>query len=314
MTESPTVTETRYIRFVDLRADQPDLPKWGRAAGAPQPRDTPLVVSVSDRRTPRPSDPTVVFLHNGGSNRLVWNAVIELLPPNIRTVAVDLPGYGESDAPRSGFRRIDYTDILEALLDERVPDDNKVILVGNCMGAAFSWTLTMRRPDRIGALVLVNPLTEQTARRGTWGRLVPLAYRFDLGRLLGPLKLPRFLGWLSLVPQLGIIGMRRSAWRNREISKQWSDSGRLRPILALFHDIRGYSELDQFQRPAVWPWTAMIWGSANWALSPRAGAGLATGLRPERNVVLAGAGHLAMLESPSEIAQVVSEAIQAAQG
>ncbi|WOC14284.1 hypothetical protein MP11Mi_33990 [Gordonia sp. MP11Mi] len=180
------------------------------------------------------------------------------------------------------------------------------------MGAAFSWTVSMRDPRRIAALVLLNPLTEQTARRGTWGRLVPLAYTFDLGRFLGALKVPRAFGWISLVPQLGTTGLRKGQWRNREISGQWSDAGRFRPLLALFHDIRSYRELDNFQRPAAWPWTAMVWGRANWALSPRAGARLAAGLQPERNIVLPGAGHLAMLESPREIAQVVAEAIDAA--
>ncbi|AUN41856.1 hypothetical protein ASU32_19140 [Tsukamurella tyrosinosolvens] len=251
----------------------------------------------------------MVFLHNGGAHRGIWKPVIARMDPAWRVLAVDFPGYGDSDAPVSGFRRADYARVLELFLGTQV-DDPAPVLVGNCMGSAFAWTVAIANPDRIGALVLINPLTEATARRGPWGWLLPIPKRFDLGRLAGWVRLPWLTTVVTLIPQLGLTGLRRGLWWNPELTRQWRDTGRVRPIASLFHDIGGYAALDRFERPTRWPWTAMVWGTANWGLSPRAGADLATGLKPDMDVKLRGAGHLAMLEEPERITEVIRQAVR----
>ncbi|GAB19772.1 putative hydrolase [Gordonia effusa NBRC 100432] len=298
------------VVFVEhSRRESPRLPKLGPTTGGLS-ASADVVVRVAERGASK-SDAasTVVFLHNGGANREIWEPVIDRLGPSIRALSIDLPGYGESDAPSSGFRRSDYADVIEQFLDHYV-DDPSVVLVGNCMGSAFAWTVADRRPDRIGALVLINPLTKQTARRSVAGRLLPIPVAIDLGRVVGWLRLPGPLSTLALVPQFGFTGLRRRLWwRHRKLATQWRDSGRVRPVASLFHDIDSYTELDMFRRPEYWPWTAMVWGAANWALSPKAGARLADGLRPDRNIRLRGAGHLAMLEEPDKVAGIVECAV-----
>lgn len=295
------------IQFVRRRTQPTSLPRRGATLGGIV-ADGPLEVVFSERAG-EPGAATVVFLHNGGANRRIWDAVIARIDPSLRVLALDFPGYGESDAPISGFRRSDYARVLEQFLDEQVADQAPV-LVGNCMGSAFAWTVSIANPDRVGALVLINPLTEATARRGPWGWLLPIPKRFDLGRIAGWIRLPWLTTVVTLVPQLGLTGLRRGLWWNPELTKQWRDAGRMRPIASLFHDIGGYGELDRFERPDQWPWTAMVWGTANWGLSPRAGAGLAAGLKSDVDLKLRGAGHLAMLEEPERIAEVVRQAVR----
>lgn len=294
------------VNFVKARTAPVMLPRSGPTVGEPVP-DAPIEV-VFEERAGAPGAATVVFLHNGGANRTIWDPVVANLDPALRVLSLDFPGYGESDVPASGFRRQDYVRVLEKFLDEQVGDEAPV-LVGNCMGSAFAWTATMDRPERVGALVLVNPLTKATARGGPWGWLLPIPKRIDLGRFAGWLRLPSALSAIALIPQFGWTGLRRGMWWNAKLSGQWRDAGRMRPIASLFHDIDSYRELDEFTRPARWPWTAMVWGTANWGLSPKAGAKLATGLRPDLDVKLRGAGHLAMLEEPGQIADVVTTAI-----
>lgn len=295
------------IQFVRRRTKPASLPRKGATLGRFV-ADRPLEV-VFDEHPGHQGAPTVVFLHNGGANRSIWDAVIARLDPSWRVLALDFPGYGDSDAPVSGFRRADYARVLESFLDEQVSDPAPV-LVGNCMGSAFAWTVAIANPDRIGALVLINPLTEATASRGPWGWLLPIPKRLDLGRFAGWLRLPWLTTVVTLIPQFGLTGLRRGLWWNPELTKQWRDAGRVRPIASLFHDIGGYAELDRFERPGQWPWTAMVWGTANWGLSPRAGANLAAGLKPDMDVKLRGAGHLAMLEEPERIAEVVGQAVR----
>jgi pimeloyl-ACP methyl ester carboxylesterase len=287
------------------------MPRRGATLGPLSSDIDELVVKYVDRPASDPHAPTVVFLHNGGGSRKIWEATMNQVQGDVRLLALDWPGYGESDSPVSGFRRADYTAALEQFM-EHIVKDRSAILVGHCMGSAFAWSLTIRQPDMVGALVLINPLTEQTAKRGTWGVLTPIAKRFDLGRFAGWLVLPRMLNPIVIAGQLGTTGLRRGLWwSQRHLAAQWGDRGRVRGIASLFHDMSSYAELDQFSRPQQWPWTAMVWGTANWSLSPRAGRRLASGLRPDLNVRLRGAGHLAMLEEPEQIANIVGQAIDA---
>lgn len=295
------------IEFVPAKSATARLRRLpvGPVAGPPLPGEK--IAVVYEERSGAEKTHPIVFLHNGGTNRSIWDPVIGVLDGEHRTFALDLPGYGQSDVPDHGYRRCDYADVIEQFLDEVV--GQPAIVVGNCMGAAFGWTVTQRRPDRVAALGLINPLTYQTARRGLWGSLLPLSHRWDLGRLAGRVALPGALSLLTLVPQFGSNGVRAGLWRDRALAKQWSDWGRPRALAGLFYDIESYNELDDFVRPAEgWPWTFMAWGGSNRALSPRAGQRLAAGLRPDRSTVIAGAGHLAMLEEPANIASLIREA------
>jgi pimeloyl-ACP methyl ester carboxylesterase len=78
------------------------------------------------------------------------------LAPEHRAIAVELPGFGDSDKPVLGaYDAPFFADSIVSLLDALELDRAHVI--GNSMGGRVGIELGLRNPDRLGRLVLVAP-------------------------------------------------------------------------------------------------------------------------------------------------------------
>ncbi len=98
----------------------------------------------------------VVLLHGAGidSAILSWGDAIGPLSAHHRVFAPDLPGYGLSDRPAIQYTTDFYVHVVQLLLD--VLHLEKVSLVGLSMGGAIALSLTLRSPNRVEKLVLVD--------------------------------------------------------------------------------------------------------------------------------------------------------------
>jgi 4,5:9,10-diseco-3-hydroxy-5,9,17-trioxoandrosta-1(10),2-diene-4-oate hydrolase len=72
-----------------------------------------------------------------------------------RVIALDWPGQGESSADRSPPSARRYRDLLGGFLDALGLD--RVVLVGNSIGGAAAIEYAAAHPERVRALVLMNP-------------------------------------------------------------------------------------------------------------------------------------------------------------
>jgi pimeloyl-ACP methyl ester carboxylesterase len=123
------------------------------------------------------SGPPLVLIHGAGGSRLHWPPALRRLAGH-RTLAVDLPGHGESQA--------DGTDSLggyaQRLADwRRGLGINPAVLVGHSMGSFIALTSAFAEPSTLAGLVLVggaarlrvNPLLLADAdRRTAFGSVV----------------------------------------------------------------------------------------------------------------------------------------------
>lgn len=101
--------------------------------------------------------PTLVFLHYYGGSSRTWTPIIDALPADTHTLAVDLRGWGQSDKPDDGYTLATLADDVEALIEARGLTD--FVLVGHSMGGKVSQLLASRRPDGLRGLILVAPAT-----------------------------------------------------------------------------------------------------------------------------------------------------------
>lgn len=109
--------------------------------------------------------PPIVLLHSGGHDRGDFDAVVPALSRTHRTVAIDLPGHGDSAmfAPPSSTRAsLICNGIVDAIDALSLPP---AVLVGNSVGGMAALALASRRPGSVRALVLVSPsgFVEQTS-------------------------------------------------------------------------------------------------------------------------------------------------------
>lgn len=98
--------------------------------------------------------PAVLFVHGFPELWYSWrHQMVYLASKGYRTIAPDLRGFGDTDAPTSVacYTAFHIVGDLVALLNTLKLD--KVYLVGHDWGAIISWSFCLFRPDRIKALV-----------------------------------------------------------------------------------------------------------------------------------------------------------------
>lgn len=101
--------------------------------------------------------PPVVLLHGFPDSWYVWRLQIPALAAaGFRAMAVDLPGYNESERPagKAGYRVDALADTMAAFIQEAA--EGSVVLVGHDWGGVLAWRLAMARPDLVRRLVILN--------------------------------------------------------------------------------------------------------------------------------------------------------------
>lgn len=135
--------------------------------------------------------PPLLVLHGLGATKGSFLPTLAGLADDFRVVAMDLPGFGDSDKPIGAaydppfFARA-VTDLLDALELDRAH------VAGNSLGGRIGLELGLRAPGRVGRLVLLAPSL-------AWRRSRPWA---PLLRLVRP-----ELGLVQLAPRPVVQGI-----------------------------------------------------------------------------------------------------------
>jgi pimeloyl-ACP methyl ester carboxylesterase len=112
-----------------------------------------LLVSFSEIKGV--NNKTLLFLHGWRSNKEVWDSVIKNLEPQgFSILAIDLPGFGLSQAPISAFNVLDYANIVAAFIVKLKLDN--VVLVGHSFGGRVAIKVASKYSGLVANLVLVD--------------------------------------------------------------------------------------------------------------------------------------------------------------
>lgn len=110
------------------------------------------------RRTPvsNPSATRAVFVHGMGGSSNNWVDLMYLLQPTFPGIALDLPGYGFSPAPKDGKYSLNRNAKAAIAVIESL-DCGPVHLFGNSLGGITSIAVAVQRPDLVKSLILISP-------------------------------------------------------------------------------------------------------------------------------------------------------------
>lgn len=138
-------------------------------------------------KTKGQGEPVFVLLHGFGASLYSWHAVMEPLSQYGLVIAYDRPAFGLTERPLNWEGQNPYGPesqkaLLIGLLDHFGVD--KAILVGNSAGGTVSMQTALAYPDRVSALVLVDPAVYSGGGMPSWVR--PLLNTPQMRRL-GPL-------------------------------------------------------------------------------------------------------------------------------
>jgi pimeloyl-ACP methyl ester carboxylesterase len=191
--------------------------------------------------------PALVLLHGFGASAFSWREVMAPLAELGRVVAFDRPAYGlterplpgewEGQNPYSADAQVALTvGLMDALVIERA------VLVGNSAGGTVAMRTALAHPERVTALVLVDPAVYGG------GGMVPSWLRPLLNtpqmRRLGPLIARRIRSWG--------LDFARSAWHDPALITDEVWEGYLKPLRTQNWD-RALWESTRAARPSDLP-------------------------------------------------------------
>jgi len=107
---------------------------------------------------------TIILVHGWTCDETSWSEQAPVLSKQFRVITVDLPGHGQSGAPKDGKLSIDlFARAVEAVRAEA--GAARVILAGHSMGTPVVIQYAKLYPDRTAALVFVDGLVTMGNRR-----------------------------------------------------------------------------------------------------------------------------------------------------
>jgi pimeloyl-ACP methyl ester carboxylesterase len=104
--------------------------------------------------------PAIILLHGFGASVYSWHAVMEPLGRSGSVLAYDRPAFGLTERPMEWKGRNPYgpdanIDLLMQLMDHF--GYRKAVLIGNSAGGTLAMNFALAHPDRVLALILVDP-------------------------------------------------------------------------------------------------------------------------------------------------------------
>jgi pimeloyl-ACP methyl ester carboxylesterase len=100
--------------------------------------------------------PPVIAIHGLGGTKGSFLPTVEALADDFRVIALDLPGFGDSDKPiRAAYDAHFFADTVVDLLDALALD--QVHLIGNSLGGRVALEIALAYPERVSRLALLAP-------------------------------------------------------------------------------------------------------------------------------------------------------------
>jgi pimeloyl-ACP methyl ester carboxylesterase len=284
----------RMIGSVYVRSTQP-VPGESRAAGSAHP-------GGGGREQ-------AVFVHGLAGSATNWTDLMDELKDTVDGHAPDLPGAGFSPAPADG----DYTVEGHArAVTELMERTGPAHLFGNSLGGAIAVRVAATRPDLVRSLTLISPA------------LPDLLPRYGPARVAAA-ALPRLGEWVASKMRLLPAEQRINA----SFAMVWANANAVHPIRlrdaidelrrrddlpyageAMIGSARGivaeyfrrgednlWSQAAKIQAP-----TLIVHGKHDRLVRPAMAAKAYRTFRQVRLVLLATAGHVAMMETPQVVA------------
>jgi pimeloyl-ACP methyl ester carboxylesterase len=243
------------------------------------------------------SGPVLLFVHGLAGCWQNWLENIPYFAGQYRVIAVDLPGFGESEMPDRPISISGYARSLDHLCDALDVDTAR--LVGNSMGGYVAAEMAIRSPDRVQALCLVAAagLSVERARadrqRGLRHRIENLLFFYTawLARRYPALALrPRVRRWM-----LGLVVAHPEDLSGPLIAEQVR--GIAKPgIDSALDALTRYPIRDRLGEIAC-P-TLIVWGEEDRLVPPSDAAEFEWLIAGSRRLTYTDTGHAPMLERP----------------
>jgi len=252
--------------------------------------------------------PPVVLLHGLGATSASMLPTLAELSHDHRVLAVDLPGFGDSDKPVRAYDPSFYAGWLVAFLD--AVGIRRADLVGNSMGGRCAIEAALRAPERVDHLVTFAPSLAFKRLRG----LTPLVRLLAAEMSAVPMIAPRPLVLAALRLMFAHPERLPASWYAAAADEFARVFATPRGRIAFFsaarqiyleeaHGDRGFWErLPALSRPALF-----LWGDRDRLVPWRFARHVTAAVPHVHSIVLDDCGHVPQFEHPRRTHRLVRQ-------
>jgi pimeloyl-ACP methyl ester carboxylesterase len=233
----------------------------------------------------QPGDLPIVVLHGWGAHIEAVAPILAALDGAPDLIALDLPGFGDSEPPEQAWDVDSYARFMIHFLDELGVD--RAHLVGHSHGGRVSIALAADEPERVGRLLLIDSAGLRPKRGWKYRRRVAVA---KLGRVIATVG--------------GGPGRRlQERMRARVASRDYLEAPEA--MRATFRAVVSADLADRL--PTIQASTLLVWGDHD-EDTPLWMARRMEELIPDAGlVVLEGAGHYSYADAPGQFRAVARQ-------
>ena len=169
----------------------------------------------------------LVLIHGWTQSIDAWREQVPEFAKRNRVIAIDLPGHGESDKPKTKYSMDYFARAVEAVMkDAKV---NRAVLVGHSMGTPIARQFYRKYPDKTLAIVIVD------------GALKPFAKEAAMNSLIQGLRSPNYKDVLTQM-FTGLMGPNMTAEIKERVASATSNT----PQYVLVSAMEGMAD------PSIW--------------------------------------------------------------
>ena len=236
----------------------------------------------------------IVFVHGFPHHRKLWAPQLRALSGHHRAIALDLPGFGESDMPER-FTIDAWAQGLARFLD--AVEIERAVIAGLSMGGYITLAFWRLHRDRVLALVLADTRAGADTEEGKQKRRETI----ELARNDGPTAVAR-----ALLP--GMVG---KSTREREPSvvatmRAMLESASVDSIVGASEAMMNRSDATGSLATIDVP-TLIIAGEEDVLTPPKESRAMHAAIAGSRLEIIPGAGHVSNVERPAAFNQVLTE-------
>ncbi|PDW01950.1 alpha/beta fold hydrolase [Candidatus Viridilinea mediisalina] len=247
-----------------------------------------------------------IMIHGWSSSWYALSPLLELVSRRFHCVAIDLPGYGNSERLRERTTIPAYAEVIAKLIQQL--SDNPAVLIGHSMGGMTSITTALNYPELVDRMVLLAPTISGKLSNWINYAVAPVTAleRFNIaGRIVSALE-PSLVAVTDRLMRPASFA-ERSVISQQEYERLRADArrpgqGRVRAecfIAMQQNDLRG--RLSEIQTPSL-----VIWGAEDNTVPLRDAGVVADEWKGVDLRIVPKAGHWPQFEAPEYTARVVA--------